>query len=247
MASDEIRVERADGVTTITMARAAKKNAITTAMYAAMAEAFRDADSDPGVGAVVLSGEGGVFTAGNDLRDFLDNPPRGPDAPVRRFLDAVAFCRKPVVASVPGLAVGVGATILLHCDLVYASPKARFLTPFVGLGLVPEAASTLLLPRLVGHARAARLLMLGEGIDADTALAWGLASAVVPEDELERASRAAASRLAALPREALLETKRLMRPDPDELAAAMQREFDAFAERLDSAEAKAAFAAFLAR
>ena len=247
MSTEQVRIEDREGVRTVVIDRPAKKNALTSDMYAAMAQAFAEADADDAVGAVLLTGSGGIFTAGNDLRDFLDAPPRTPDAPVRRFLDSVAFCRKPVVAAVSGLAVGVGTTILLHCDLVYASPDARFLTPFVNLGLVPEAGSSMLLPRLVGHARAARLLLLGEGIDAATALDWGLLSEIVPAGELEAKAWGSARALAAKPRRAMLESKRLMRAGQGDVAQTMQREFDVFGEMLATPEAKAAFAAFLSR
>lgn len=247
MSTEQVRIEDREGVRTVLIDRPAKKNALTSDMYATMAQAFAEADADDAVGAVLLSGSGGVFTAGNDLKDFLDAPPRTPDAPVRRFLDSVAFCSKPLVAAVPGLAVGVGTTILLHCDLVYASPDARFVTPFVNLGLVPEAGSSMLLPRLVGHARAARLLLLGEGIDAATALDWGLVSEVVPAGELEAKAWGTARALAAKPRRAIVESKRLMRAGQGDVARTMQNEFDIFGEMLGTPEAKAAFAAFLSR
>lgn len=247
MTEDHVRVEDADGVRTILMNRSAKKNAITASMYGAMADAFLQADADDATRAILFSGAAGVFTAGNDLRDFLEDPPRSADAPVRRFLEAVAFCGKPIVAAVPGLAVGVGTTILLHCDLVYAAPGARFMTPFANLGLVPEAGSSMILPAMLGQARAARLLMLGEGIDARTAHDWGLVSEVVDPPDLERRSREAALALAAKPARAVAATKRLMRPDRATLQAAMDREFEVFAAMLDSEEARAAFAAFLAK
>ena len=148
MSTEQVRIEDHEGVRTVLIDRPAKKNALTSDMYATMAQAFAEADADDAVGAVLLSGSGGVFTAGNDLKDFLDAPPRTPDAPVRRFLDSVAFCSKPLVAAVPGLAVGVGTTILLHCDLVYASPDARFVTPFVNRDSCPKPAAACFCPGL---------------------------------------------------------------------------------------------------
>lgn len=242
-----IRIEDRDGVRHIVMDRPAKKNALTRAMYSAAAEAFELAASDASVGALLLRGEGGCFTAGNDLADFLEGPPPDEGAPVVRFLDAVALCPKPIVAAVEGLAIGIGTTILLHCDLVLATPDARFRTPFADLGLVPEAASSVLLPRRVGQARAARLLLSGEMIDGTAAEAWGLVGQLVPADGLVTAATAAATGLAAKPRQAMLASKALMRPDKAEVLAVMRREFTAFREGLKSPEAKAAFAAFLAR
>ncbi|WP_293865056.1 enoyl-CoA hydratase-related protein [uncultured Alsobacter sp.] len=242
-----VRIEDRDGVRHVVLDRPAKKNAITRAMYSAAADAFEAAASDDAIGAVLLRGEGGCFTAGNDLADFLEGPPPDDGVPVVRFLDAVAACPKPVVAAVEGLAIGIGTTILLHCDLVFAAPDARLRTPFADLGLVPEAASSVLLPRRVGQARAARLLLAGEMIDGTTAEAWGLVGQLVPAADLVPAATAAAAALAAKPRKAMLASKALMRPDVAEVLAVMRREFAAFREGLRSEEAKAAFAAFLSR
>jgi enoyl-CoA hydratase/carnithine racemase len=242
-----VRIEDRDGVRHVVLDRPAKKNALTRAMYAAIADAFEAAANDPLVGALLLRGEGGCFTAGNDLADFLEGPPPDDGVPVVRFLDAVASCPKPVVAAVEGLAIGVGTTILLHCDLVLAAPDARFRTPFADLGLVPEAASSVLMPRRVGQARAARLLLAGDMIDGTTAEAWGLVGQLVPAADLVATATAAAVGLAAKPRQAMLASKALMRPDTAEILAVMRREFAAFRAGLKSPEAKAAFAAFLAR
>lgn len=242
-----IVVTDADGVRDVLFDRPAKKNAFTAALYADLADALADASANPAVGAVLLRGAGGVFSAGNDIGDFLRSPPTGADAPVKRFLDALALCDKPLVAAVSGMAVGVGTTMLLHCDMVYAAPDAKFRTPFVDLGLVPEAASSLLLPALVGPARASRMLLMGEAIDAATALDWGLVGAVVPADALEATARAAARALAGKPRSAVVETKRLLRHGRETVLRTMEREFAVFAEMLRSPEARAAFDAFLKR
>lgn len=242
-----ITVMDVDGVRDILFDRPAKKNAFTGDLYGALADALAGAAADPGLGAVLVRGAGGVFTAGNDIGDFLRAPPTGDDAPVRRFLETLATMDTPVVAAVSGLAIGVGTTMLLHCDLVYAAPNATFRTPFVDLGLVPEAASSLLLPALVGHARAARMLLLGEPIDAATALDWGLVGAVVPAESLDDTARAAATALARKPRGAVAATKRLLRHGREAVLQTMIREFEVFGERLASPEAKAAFEAFLKR
>ncbi len=204
-----ILVDRADGVVTITLNRPDKRNALTSAMYATLADTLERLDADTGV--VVLTGAGGAFTAGNDLRDMAANPPVGDNPPPIRFLTALHGLKAVLVAAVDGPAVGVGTTVLLHCDLVYATAAASFRLPFVNLGLVPEAASTLLLPRLVGHQRAAELMLLGERIDAARALELGLVTEVLPD--ADALATRVAERTAALrdkPREALLAVKRLL-------------------------------------
>ena len=220
-----------------------KKNALTRAMYGALADALEEAAADPGVRAVVLSGRGGVFTAGNDLGDFMMDPPTGPDSTVFRFLrNAVGFS-KPLVAAVAGPAIGIGTTILLHCDLAYAAPDALFKMPFVDLGLVPEAASSLLLPRIVGPARAAELLLLGESFSAETAREIGLVNAVVADPTAHALERAAT--LAAKPPEAVRQSKALMRRETaDAVGETMAHEGALFVERLGSPEAQEAFTAF---
>ncbi len=161
----EIRIERADGVLSIVIDRPHKKNALTSAMYREMTDGFYEAEKDPTVRAVLLRGDGGTFSAGNDLEDFLNDPPTGLDAPVIRFLKRIAACPKPIVAAMQGVAVGIGTTMLLHCDIVYASPDAKFSLPFAQLGLCPEAASSLLLPRIAEYQRAAEKLLTGEAFD----------------------------------------------------------------------------------
>ncbi len=244
-----IRTAVADGIATIEMARPEKKNALTGAMYIAMAEALASADADPAVRAVLLTGQPGAFTAGNDLEDFRHRPPEeGTESPVQRFIKALSGFSKPVVAAVDGVAVGIGTTLLLHCDLVVVTEGARLQMPFVRLGLVPEFASSLLVPLRVGHAKAAELLLLGEPIDGRTAVDLGIANAVVPAGELLAHARRMAERLRTLPPGAVRETKALMRRGgrtlvDDTIAA----ESVAFARRLRTPEAAEAFDAFLAK
>jgi enoyl-CoA hydratase/carnithine racemase len=220
-----------------------KKNALTLAMYAGLADALESAGTDPAFRIVTIAGSPGVFTAGNDLADFLAAPPVGPDQPVLRFIDALASFPKILVAGVAGPAVGIGTTMLLHCDLVLATPSASFSMPFVDLGLVPEAGSSLLLPRLIGRCRAARHLLLCEPFDADTARDYGLVSRIVEEDELEGALEECAATLAAKPPEALLLTKELLARD-FAVRERIEEEGALFADRVVSAEARAAFSAF---
>jgi enoyl-CoA hydratase/carnithine racemase len=232
-------------IRTLVIDRPDKKNAITAAMYASLAADLDAARHDDDVGAVVITGAGSTFTAGNDLRDFLENPPGGEDAPVFRFLFALAEFDKPLIAAVRGPAIGIGTTLLLHCDFVYASPSARFQMPFIDLGLVPEGASTLLLPRLVGDRRAAQWLMLGEPFDATTAVTVGIANEIVPDEALLGHAQKVAERLAAKPRLAMRYTKRLIRHDRADVLAAIRREAELFREALRSPEARAAFKAFV--
>lgn len=242
--TDHVLVEDADGVRRIILNRADKRNALTAAMYATMADALAGA-SDAGIRAILIQGSGGFFTGGNDIGDFLANPPTGDDAPVFRFLFNLAACPLPLVAAVEGMAVGVGTTMLLHCDLVYAAPDTKFHVPFVDLGLVPEAASSILMPRTMGHAQAARMLMLGEALGADEALATGILSGIVPAADLAAIAGAKASALAAKPANAMRHTKALMRPHQAEIKATMQREGEIFGRCLRSPEAMAAFQAFM--
>ena len=231
------------GVLHIALDRPEKKNAITRAMYAAMADALGAAAGTPAVRAVVLGGNGGVFTAGNDLGDFMQDPPAGEDAPVFRFLRAVSTFPKPLIAAVEGPAVGIGTTVLLHCDLAYAAPSARFKMPFVDLGLVPEAASSLLLPEIVGRMRAAEWLLFGEAFSAEDAYAAGLVNEVVG-DPLARALERAQT-LAAKPPEGVRLTKAFLRR-AGEAAVEETISFEGrhFVERLGSPEAQEAFTAF---
>lgn len=244
--SEHVRVERSGGVLAITLARPERRNAITVAMYTALAEAFETAAGDPEVSVITISGEGQDFAAGNDLADFLDALPRDTtEIPVWRLLRALAGCEIPVVAAVHGNCVGIGTTLLLHCDLVVADQGARFSLPFLDLGLVPEAASTLLLPRLAGRRRAARYLLLGDSFGADEALEIGLASHVTPAGGAKAVADSLVSRLLAKPSEALRQSQRLLRHGTrDAILERMELESRAFAERLDSAEAKSAISAF---
>ena len=244
--SEHVRVERNESVLAITLARPERRNAITVAMYAALADAIASAAGDPGVRLITIRGEGPDFAAGNDLADFLQAEQRdGEEIPVWRLLRALATCETPILAAVHGNCVGIGTTMLLHCDLVVADETARFSLPFVDLGLVPEAASSLLLPRLAGRRIAARYLLLCEPFGAREALDAGIVSHVVPaggaDAELERLVAA----LLAKPAEALRRTQHLLRQGTrDEVLERMKVEGDEFADRLASDEVKAAIAAF---
>jgi enoyl-CoA hydratase/carnithine racemase len=245
--SDPIRTELSNGVLTVTLARAEKKNAITQAMYASLAEATRRANDDAAVRVLVFKAEGDSFSAGNDIADFIAIGTSGGgqmlDAPVFAFLKSLAELDKPAVAAVRGRAVGIGLTLLLHCDLVVVAEDALLSTPFVNLALAPEAASSLLLPMVMGHQRAFEMFALGEPIDGKTALAWGLANRCVPSAEVDVVADALAAKLAARAPNSIRKTKRLMR-DAEQLWALMQREGEAFGSQLASPEAMEAFMAF---
>ncbi len=246
--TQEILIHEAGGVLELCFNRPDKKNAITGAMYGALTAALKDASTRSTVRAVLVTGEGNIFTAGNDIKDFLAMSGGGLDgAPPGRFIRALATFSKPLVAAVNGPAIGIGTTLLLHCDLVYASPAASLSVPFVDLGLVPEAGSSALLPLRVGFARAAALLLLGEPMEAEAARAAGLVNAVVPAGDLLEHARAQARKLAAKPPAALAATRVLMRSEPGALLAQMDREAAAFSEALRGAEAREAFTAFLER
>ena len=239
-----IKTETREHIATIELARTEKKNALTTAMYAAMTDALAAAESDPGVRAILIHGTRDCFTAGNDLKDFLAGPAGASQA--LRFISALSRVGKPVVAAVGGPAVGIGTTLLLHCDLVYAAPGARFQLPFAQLGLVPEGASSLLLPMTAGYQRAAELLLLGQPFSADKALSAGIVTEIVPEEALLERARTAAAAIVALPPESVRLTKQLMkRPLATAIADQMAEEARLFAERLQSGEAKEALSAFL--
>lgn len=247
--SEHVRVERDGAAVAITLARPERRNAITVAMYDALAGAIGDAAANPAVRVITLAGEGPDFTAGNDLADFLTALPRELDEeiPVWRLLRVLAECETPIVAAVHGNCVGIGTTMLLHCDLVIAEEGARFSLPFVELGLVPEAASSLLLPRLVGRRHAARYLLLGETFDADEALANGLASHRVEPGQLAARRAEIVGRLLAQPAQALRQSQALLRlGQRDEILERMQRENACFSERLQSDEVKQAIASFFA-
>lgn len=246
--SEHVRVEREGDVLAITLSRPERRNAITVAMYAALADAFESAAGDESLRLITLRGEGQDFTAGNDLGDFMAELPRdGSDIPVWRLLRALAKNQAPVVASVHGNAVGIGTTMLFHCDLVVAEEGTRFLMPFVDLGLVPEAASSLLLPRLAGRRRAARYLLLGEPFDADEALDFNLVSHIAPAGQLDAVTAKVVEALRAKPKEALRLTQRLLRRgQSDEVLERMELENNHFSERLASAEVRDAISAFFA-
>ena len=246
--SEHVRVER-DGVhLAITLARPERRNAITIAMYAALAEAIESAANDPSIRVISLSGDGQDFAAGNDLADFLDSDPRDGDIPVWRLLRALATCETPLVAAVHGNCVGIGTTMLLHCDLVVAEEGTRFSLPFVDLGLVPEAASSLLLPLLAGRRFAARALLLGEPFGVDEAEAIGLISHRATTGTLNEKRDSIVAALLAKPADALRQTQRLLREGQQaEVLERMKLEGGLFAERLQSAEVKEAIAAFFAK
>ncbi len=244
--TDHIEITRRDGVLAVRMNRPDKKNALTSAMYAAMAEALLSADGDGSVGAILFLGLPGAFSAGNDIKDFAGFAASGNlGQDVLAFLRALTICEKPLVAAVDGVAVGVGTTMLLHCDHVLLSTQAKLSTPFVNLALVPEAASSLLAPRIMGHARAFEMLVMGRPFSPDQAVAAGIANAVLPPSEIEAAGFAAAAEIASKPREAVKLSRRLIKGSPDEILARIDEEAQLFAQRLRSAEAQKAFMAFL--
>lgn len=237
------------GILTIEFDRIGKKNAITAAMYQAMADALRAAEGDPAVRAILIRGKAEIFTAGNDLEDFMQRPPTGGEGaeepPVFQFLYQISHASKPIVAAVSGAAVGVGTTLLLHCDLVYASETAKLSLPFAQLGLCPEAASSLLLPRLLGYQRAAEKLLLGEPFSAKEAHEIGLVNRVLPVAALHDFALQQARKLAALPASSLRETKRLMKgADVSLVEKQMAEEGAVFRRMLVAPEAREAFSAF---
>lgn len=244
--SEHVRTERRDGLLAITLARPERRNAITIAMYSALADAIESAADDPELRVVTINGEGPDFTAGNDLNDFLTALPRDSgDIPVWRLLRALARNEVPLVAAVQGNAVGIGTTMLLHCDLVIAQESARFSLPFVDLGLVPEAASSLLLPGLAGRRRAARYLLLAEPFEGSVAIEAGIVSHVVADGALNGALADIVARLLAKPAEALRLTQKLLRKGAaDAVLERMELENGHFSERLQSAEVRDAIAAF---
>ena len=234
-----------NGVATIEMARPEKKNALTSAMYQAMADALDVAVADTKVRAVLITGQPGIFTSGNDIEDFMQRPPQGPQSSVYVFMRALAGCGKPVLAAVTGAAIGIGTTMLLHCDFVYVCDEARLEMPFVALGLVPEFASSLLVPQLMGHVRAAEKLLLGEPFTGAEAVELGIANAVLPAGEVVNHARRVAERFNALPPGAVQESKRLLRRTRSQaVLEAIAAESEVFVKRLRSPEAQEAFSAF---
>lgn len=240
----DILTSQADGILTVTFNRPDKKNALTSAMYATLADALEAAETDPAVRVILFAGNGGAFTAGNDLQDFLNNPPQGDNTPVFRFLRAISTASKPLIAAVSGVAVGVGTTMLLHCDLVYAGESAKLSLPFVNLALVPEAASSLLLPAMIGHHRAAELFMLGEAFTPATAKDYGIVNAIYSDDRLLAEATAVARKLAAKPPTAMRLAKQLLKHSKGDVAGQMALEGEHFRSQLKSAEAREAMTAF---
>jgi enoyl-CoA hydratase/carnithine racemase len=243
--TEHIKIEHRDHILTLTFARPDKKNALTNAMYGALADAILAAETDKAVRVIVLRGEGDMFTAGNDVGEFamMATGAFKGERHVSRFVEAIARSTQPMVAAVQGRAVGIGTTMLLHCDFVLLAENAQLSTPFVSLALVPEAASTMLMPLRVGYARAYEMFALGETMDAKTALQLGIANRVVPLDRLQAETATVAAKLAKLPAGSLAATKRLMR-NAEVLAAQIGAESKCFAERLQTAEAREAFTAF---
>ena len=246
--TSEIQITRDGGVQVVRFNRPEKKNALTRAMYETMTAAMVAADASDDIAVHMITGTGGIFTSGNDIKDFasraIDLAQRASGASA--FITTLPLLKKPIVAAVDGLAIGVGVTMLFHCDLVYASPAASFRTPFLDLGLVMEAGSSLLAPHIMGHQRAFELLCLGEPFSAEDAHRAGFVNRIVPSDRLEQAALAAAHRLAAKPPGALAEARRLLKGQtPEHASARMTEEGAVFARLLASPDAKEAFAAFL--
>ena len=233
------------GVMTITFNRLDKKNSINSTMYAAMADAVAQAGADPSVRVVVFQGHESIFSAGNDIGDFLSQPPSTQESPVFRFLRGIATFEKPLLAAVAGPAVGIGTTMLFHCDLVYAGDNAAFSMPFVNLGLCPEAASSLLAPKIFGYHRAAEALLMGEPFFAEAAQEVGLVNRVVPPTEVNGYAQAQARKLAAKPLSSLIATKRLMKGDQQAVLQKMDEEGQSFGRMLREPAAKEAFGAFM--
>ena len=245
-----IKTATLNGVATIEIARPEKKNALTVAMYQAIADALRAAVADKAVRAVLITGQPGIFTSGNDIEDFMSRPPvqggaDGEDPPVIQFMRALLACDKPIVVAVTGAAIGIGTTMLLHCDFVYVSDEARLAMPFVSLGLVPEFASSLLVPQLMGHGRAAEKLLLGEPFTPEQAVEFGLANAVLPAGEVVAHARRMAERFNQLPPGAVQEAKKLLRgPQRELILQTIRTESELSGKRLRSPEAMEAFQAF---
>ena len=243
--SEHVQIEHAGAIVTIRMARPEKKNALTVDMYRGLTDGLRTATHDPAVRVIVIAGAGGSFTSGNDLKDFAATPPLDPDSPVFQFLRKISTCPKPLVAAVSGVAVGIGTTMLLHCDLAVADPATRFSLPFINLGLVPEAASSLILPRMLGHLRASELLLLGDMFDAKLAERYGIINRISAAGDAEADAMAWARMLAAKPPEALRKTKALLKSESAIVGTRMQEEAAAFASQLAGPEFREAVTAFM--
>ena len=240
-----------DATRVITLRRPEKKNAITQEMYRAISVAIDTAQDDPNIRCIMITGGSGLFTAGNDLEDFLKDGSSDPDTPrasnAVKFLYSLAHNAKPIVAAVDGIAIGIGTTMLFHCDYVVASTTATFSTPFIHLGLVPEGASSLLMPRTMGHQRAFATLVMGRTVTADDARVAGFVNAVVAPGDTEAEARKIAREICALPAEAVAISRKLLRPSPEDLTRRIDQESHLFGERMRSKEAIAAFKAFLSR
>jgi enoyl-CoA hydratase/carnithine racemase len=245
--SQKLLISRADGAVSLLFNRPEKKNALDRETYLSLIDALAQAQDDPSVRAVVFAGAGADFTAGNDLADFRDFVGKPQEFPALAFVRAVAAFEKPMVAAVTGDAVGIGTTLLFHCDLVYASPDARLRMPFIDLGLVPEAGASVLVPRRIGMARAAQYLLLGEGFSGEEAFRLGIVNRLAPPEAVLDAAMEAARRLAAKPAEALFASRRLLRGDPAEILARIDAEAEIFARALLSPQTRERFAAFFAR
>ena len=245
--TDDVLVSRDGGVLVLTLVRPHKKNALTAAMYEALIDGFDQAQADEEIGALLLRGSGGVFTAGNDIGDFIAAAQSPHTMAAYRFVEVLAQLDKPLVLAIEGAAIGIGTTMLLHCDLAFATSDAQFKMPFVDLGLVPEAGSSLLLPQRIGMVRAAELLLLGKGFSAQRALELGLINAIVPVQALENHAAREAAALAAKPRQAMLGARRLLRGDRTALLAKIREEATAFAAALQSGEAQKAFQTFMSK
>lgn len=243
--SDHLVLTRADGVLEVQLNRPEKKNALTRDMYHGMTAAFEASNDDPTVRVIILTGTGDTFTSGNDVKDFLARANGGGEGAGERFLPALSRMTKPMIGAVNGAAIGVGTTMLLHCDLIVAAAGASFRMPFTSLGLVPEAGSSMLVPQAIGMRRANAMLLLGEAIDAETALAWGLINQVVDASALHDTAWSLARRLAALPPEAVRQTKALIQHGKPDLADRMHEELDVLGRRFTTPEAKEAFSAFI--
>jgi enoyl-CoA hydratase/carnithine racemase len=240
-----------DAARVITLRRPEKKNAITQDMYRGMSDAIDTAQNNPAIRCIMITGGPGVFTAGNDLEDFLKDGTSNTDAPrpsnAVKFLHSLAHNAKPIIAAVDGIAIGIGTTLLFHCDYVVASTMATFSTPFIHLGLVPEGASSLLAPRAMGHQRAFAMLVMGRSLSADDARLAGFVNAVVAPGHLEAEARKVTREICALPAEAVAISRKLLKPSPEDLTRRIDQESHLFGERMRSAEAVAAFKAFFAR
>jgi enoyl-CoA hydratase/carnithine racemase len=244
--TEHVHTELVDRILTVRFNRADKKNAITLAMYQALTRAFHRANDDAGIRAILLTGSGDSFSAGNDLGDFLKTPSTAEDSAAAQFLQALSDLDKPLVAAVNGLAIGIGVTVLMHCDLVYAADSASFHMPFVSLGLCPEAGASYLMPATMGHARAAELLLLGERFTALTARDYGIVNAVLPADAVLPHAREKCRRLASMPPGAVHTTRRLLkRGSRAALQEMMRYELDQFGTLLRSPEAMEAIGAFM--